>query len=57
VYQEWSTTQRISSQLDTTVGSIGVNMSSIPVELFRHLVEYMPDELRLFYVRGRGEAV
>jgi hypothetical protein len=26
VYQEWSTTQRTSSQLDTTVGSIGVNM-------------------------------
>jgi hypothetical protein len=24
VYQEWSTTQRISSQLDTNVGSIGV---------------------------------
>ena len=27
VYQEWSTTQRTSSQLDTTVESIGVNMS------------------------------
>ena len=26
VYQEWPTTQRPSSQLDTTVGSIGVNM-------------------------------
>ena len=26
VYQEWYTTQRTSSQLDTTVGSIGVNM-------------------------------
>ena len=26
VYQEWSTTQRTSSQLDTTVGGIGVNM-------------------------------
>ena len=26
VYQEWSTTQRTSSLLDTTVGSIGVNM-------------------------------
>ena len=26
VYQDWSTTQRTSSQLDTTVGSIGVKM-------------------------------
>jgi hypothetical protein len=26
VYQEWSTIQRASSQLDTTVGSIGVNV-------------------------------
>ena len=26
VYQEWPTTQRTSSELDTTVGSIGVNM-------------------------------
>jgi hypothetical protein len=26
VYQEWSTTQRTSSQLDTTVWSIGVNI-------------------------------
>ena len=25
-YQEWSTTQRTSRQLDITVGSIGVNM-------------------------------
>ena len=30
VYQEWSTTQRISRQLDTTVGSIGVNMDQHP---------------------------
>ena len=30
VYQEWSTSQRTSSQLDTTVGSIGVNMSQHP---------------------------
>ena len=30
VYQEWSTTQRTSSQLDTTVGSIGVNMGQHP---------------------------
>ena len=26
VLREWSTTQKTSSQLDTTVGSIGVNM-------------------------------
>ena len=26
VYQDWSTTQRTSSQFDNTVGSIGVNM-------------------------------
>ena len=30
VYQEWSTTQRTSSQLDTTVGSTGVNMGQHP---------------------------
>jgi hypothetical protein len=30
VYQEWSTTQRTPSQLDTTVGSIGVNMGQHP---------------------------
>ena len=30
VYQEWSTTQRTSSQLDTNVGSIGVNMGQHP---------------------------
>jgi hypothetical protein len=30
VYEEWSTTQRTSSQLDKTVGSIGVNMGQHP---------------------------
>ena len=30
VYQQWSTTQRTSSQLDPTVGSIGVNMGQHP---------------------------
>ena len=30
VYQEWSTTQRTSSQLDRTVGSIRVNMGQHP---------------------------
>uniref|UniRef100_A0A8K9UQS3 Uncharacterized protein n=1 Tax=Oncorhynchus mykiss TaxID=8022 RepID=A0A8K9UQS3_ONCMY len=38
VYQEWSTTQRTSNQLDTTVGSIGVNTCQHPSELFQHLV-------------------
>ena len=33
VYQKWSTTQRTSSQLDTTVESIGVKWASIPVFL------------------------
>ncbi|CDQ77046.1 unnamed protein product [Oncorhynchus mykiss] len=30
VYQEWPTTQRTSNKLDTTVGSIGVNMGQHP---------------------------
>ena len=30
VYQEWSTTQRTSSQLHTTVGSIRVNICQHP---------------------------
>jgi hypothetical protein len=30
VYEEWSTIQRTSSQLDTTVGSIGVNLGQHP---------------------------
>jgi hypothetical protein len=38
VNKERFTTQMTSSQLDTTVGSIGVNMASIPVERFPHLV-------------------
>ena len=42
VNQEWSTTQRASSQLDTTVGSIKINKTSIHVENFGHLVESMP---------------
>jgi hypothetical protein len=37
VYQEWSTTQRIYRQLDTTAGSIGVNMRA-----FDTFVESMP---------------
>ena len=31
MYQEWSTTQRTSSQLDTTVGSVGVNVVQHPI--------------------------
>ena len=30
VYQEWATTQWTTSQLDTTVGSVGVNMGQLP---------------------------
>ena len=30
VHQEWSTTQRISSHFDTTLGSFGVNMGQHP---------------------------
>jgi hypothetical protein len=30
VYEEWSITQRTSKQLDTTMGSIGVNMGQHP---------------------------
>ena len=37
-YQEWSNTQKTSSQLYTTVGCIGVNNL---VEYFQHLVESM----------------
>jgi hypothetical protein len=38
VYQEWSTTQRTSSQLDTLEST----WASIPVGRFQHLVESMP---------------
>ena len=41
VYQEWSTTQRTSRQLDTTVGSIVVNMSQDPRGTLWHLVDAM----------------
>jgi hypothetical protein len=30
LYQEWSTTERTSSQLDTTVGSTDINMGQYP---------------------------
>ena len=33
VYQEWSSTQRTSSQLDTTMWSIGVNMGQHPCRM------------------------
>jgi hypothetical protein len=42
VYQEWSTTQRTSSQLDTTEGSVGVNIGQHPCETL------FPDKLSLF---------
>ena len=44
VYQEWSTTQRTTSQLDTTVGSIRVNMVQ---RLCRMLLTPCRDELRM----------
>ena len=34
VYQEWSPTQRTSSQLDTTVGRIGVTVAQHPCGIF-----------------------
>ena len=43
VYQEWSTTQRTSSQLDTTVGTIGVVWNA-----FETLRSPCPEELRIF---------
>ena len=52
VYQEWYTAQRTSSQLDTTVGSIGVN---IRVECFWHLVESMPQQMEVV-LRAKGGA-
>ena len=49
VYQEWSTTQRTSSQLDKTVGSIGANMGQHPFGmLFDTLWSPCPNELRQF---------
>ena len=41
VYQEWSTARKISSQLDTTMGRIRVNMGQHTLEHFQHLVESM----------------
>ena len=45
VYQEWSTTQRTPSQLDTTVGSIGVNMGQHPCGILftPHRVAFVPN--------------
>jgi hypothetical protein len=39
LYQEWSTTQKTYSQLDTT--ALESTWASIPGECFRHLVESM----------------
>ena len=50
VYQKWFTTQRASSQLDTTVGSIGVNMGQHPCgTLSTPCRVHVSDELRLFW--------
>ena len=49
VSQEWSTTQRTSSQLDTTVRSIEVNMSQHPCGTLLPLCSPCPDEIRLFW--------
>jgi hypothetical protein len=46
VYQEWSTIQRSSSQLDTTMGSIGFNTGQHPCGTLSSLCH---DELRLFW--------
>ena len=48
VYQEWSATQRPSIQLDTTVGSIGVEMGQ-PCGMLSTPCSLCPDELRLFW--------
>jgi hypothetical protein len=54
VYPEWSTTQRTSSQLDTTVGSIGVNMGQYPCGTVSTYCSPSPDELRLFWGQKKG---
>jgi hypothetical protein len=48
LYQDWSSTQRTSSQLDTTVGSIGVNMGQHPCGMLSTPSSPCSDELRLF---------
>jgi hypothetical protein len=54
LYQGWSTTQWTSSQLDTTVGCIGVNMGQHPCgTAFDTLKSPCPDELRLFWGQKR----
>ena len=46
VYQEWSTTQRASSPLYKTVGSIGVNMGQHPCRML--CIVHAHDALRLY---------
>jgi hypothetical protein len=41
-YQEWSTTQRTSSQLTQLWEALESTWASIPVKCFRHLVQSMP---------------
>ena len=47
VCQEWSPTQRTSSQLGTTVGSIGVNMGKLPCET-------LSTQYKVHYPTNRG---
>ena len=52
VFQAWSTSQRTFSQLDTTVGSNGVNMGQHPVKASCRV--HAPNDLRLFWGQMRG---
>ena len=53
VYQEWPTTQRTSSQLDTAVGSIGVNMDQHPCGALLTPCESMPQRIEAV-LRAKG---
>ena len=50
VYQEWSTTQMTSSQLDTTVGSIGVSMGQHVCGILSIPLSPCPGQFRLFWM-------
>uniref|UniRef100_A0A8K9VDC5 Tc3 transposase DNA binding domain-containing protein n=1 Tax=Oncorhynchus mykiss TaxID=8022 RepID=A0A8K9VDC5_ONCMY len=51
VYQEWSITQRTSSQLDTALES---TWAIIPVVRFRHVVESMPQQIEAVLMAKGG---
>ena len=53
VYQEWSTTQRTSSQVDTTVAS---RWASIPMKCFWHLVESIAHRIETV-LRAKGKVI